>query len=92
MVITNQLKFCTTATVIESSFRYWIRDPVFPPSSPRLSFDHFTALKSLVAAEPGGSGLGLAIARQLADSNKWDVELLSSSSGGTKTVITIPRT
>jgi two-component system osmolarity sensor histidine kinase EnvZ len=54
-------------------------------------FRPFYRLEESRGSQTGGSGLGLAIVRQLADANKWSVELLSRQGGGTRAVLTIPR-
>ncbi len=38
----------------------------------------------------GSKGLGLAIVKQLADTNKWSVQLLPREGGGTNAILSIP--
>jgi len=53
-------------------------------------FRPFYRLEKSRGSKTGGSGLGLAIVRQLADANKWSVQLLPRPGGGTVAVLTIP--
>lgn len=65
--------------------------PGIPPALVEAVFRPFYRLEKSRGSGTGGSGLGLAIVRQLADANKWDVQLLPVSGGGTNAVVTIPR-
>lgn len=65
--------------------------PGIPPALVEAVFRPFYRLEKSRGSGTGGSGLGLAIVRQLADANKWDVQLLPVPGGGTKAVVTIPR-
>ncbi len=53
-------------------------------------FRPFHRLESSRNRRTGGSGLGLAIARQLADAQDWEIELLPRDRGGTVARIRIP--
>jgi two-component system osmolarity sensor histidine kinase EnvZ len=65
--------------------------PGIPSEFSEAVFRPFYRLEKSRGSGTGGSGLGLAIVRQLADANKWDVQLLQRPNGGTKAVITISR-
>lgn len=62
-----------------------------PSDQVEAVFRPFYRLEKSRGSKTGGSGLGLAIVRQLADANKWSVQLLPRPGGGTKAVLTIPR-
>jgi two-component system osmolarity sensor histidine kinase EnvZ len=66
------------------------RGPGIPPDQAEKVFQPFYRLESSRSSATGGSGLGLAIARQLADANGWQIELLAREGGGTEARLTIP--
>jgi len=66
------------------------RGPGIPAESLSLVFRPFYRLEKSRGSDTGGSGLGLAIVQQLADANKWNVELLSRPGGGTIAALTLP--
>lgn len=65
------------------------RGPGIPPHQCEAVFQPFYRLETSRSAATGGSGLGLAIARQLAQSNGWQVELLPRPEGGTEARLTL---
>ena len=65
--------------------------PGIPAEFIEAVFRPFYRLEKSRGSGTGGSGLGLAIARQLADANNWQVQLLPVSGGGTSAVLSIPR-
>lgn len=65
--------------------------PGIPAEQVEAVFRPFYRLEKSRGSKTGGSGLGLAIVRQLADANKWNVQLLPRQGGGTKAMLTIPR-
>ena len=65
--------------------------PGIPPELVEAVFRPFYRLEKSRGSGTGGSGLGLAIVRQLADANRWEVQLLPVPGGGTNAVLTIPR-
>lgn len=65
--------------------------PGIPQEYVEAVFRPFYRLEKSRGSNTGGSGLGLAIVKQLADANKWEVELLPHSGGGTSAVLTIPK-
>ena len=66
------------------------RGPGIPPDQVESVFRPFYRLEASRSTATGGSGLGLAIARQLADANRWKIELLPREGGGTEARLTIP--
>lgn len=66
--------------------------PGIPHEHAEAVFRPFYRLEKSRGSKTGGSGLGLAIVQQLADANKWKVELLPNPGGGTKAVLTMPCT
>jgi two-component system osmolarity sensor histidine kinase EnvZ len=60
------------------------RGPGIPPAEREKVFQPFYRLEPSRSAATGGSGLGLAIARQLAEANGWQLELLDRPGGGTE--------
>ncbi|WP_367280395.1 ATP-binding protein [Sulfuricaulis sp.] len=71
------------------------RGPGIPESEREAVFRPFHRLEPSRSAATGGSGLGLAVARQLAQANGWNIELLARPGGGTEarlTLATSPRT
>ncbi len=63
--------------------------PGIPPDQREAVFRPFHRLEQSRSSATGGSGLGLAIARQLADANGWQIELLPRQGGGTEARITV---
>jgi len=66
------------------------RGPGIPVDEVENVFRPFYRLESSRSVVTGGSGLGLAIARQLAEVNGWQIELLPREGGGTEARLTIP--
>ncbi len=66
------------------------RGPGIPADEVENVFRPFYRLESSRSSGTGGSGLGLAIARQLAQVNGWQIELLPRTGGGTEARLTIP--
>ncbi len=64
--------------------------PGIPDEHIKAVFRPFYRLEKSRGSGTGGSGLGLAIVKQLADANKWSVQLKSRSGGGTIAELTIP--
>ncbi len=64
--------------------------PGIPPDQLESVFRPFYRLEKSGGRKTGGSGLGLTIVRQLVDANKWHIQLLPNSGGGTMAVLTIP--
>jgi len=64
--------------------------PGIPEQHRRAVFRPFYRLEKSRGSGTGGSGLGLAIVKQLADANKWSVQLKPRSGGGTIAELTIP--
>jgi len=64
--------------------------PGIPDEHSEAIFRPFYRLEKSRGSGTGGSGLGLAIVKQLADANKWSVQLKSRSGGGTIAELTIP--
>jgi two-component system, OmpR family, osmolarity sensor histidine kinase EnvZ len=60
------------------------RGPGVPASEREKVFQPFYRLEPSRSTATGGSGLGLAVARQLADANGWQLELLERAGGGTE--------
>jgi len=54
-------------------------------------FRPFHRLENSRSRATGGSGLGLAIAKQLSDSNNWQIQLLPRVDGGTEARLQIPK-
>ncbi|MBU1424746.1 MAG: HAMP domain-containing protein [Gammaproteobacteria bacterium] len=65
------------------------RGPGIPAQELENVFRPFYRLESSRSNSTGGSGLGLAIARQLAEANGWNIELLLRPGGGTEAKLTI---
>jgi two-component system, OmpR family, osmolarity sensor histidine kinase EnvZ len=63
--------------------------PGIPAQLNEAVFQPFYRLETSRNTATGGSGLGLAIARQLAQSNGWEVELLPRPEGGTEARLTL---
>jgi two-component system osmolarity sensor histidine kinase EnvZ len=61
-----------------------------PEQHLKAVFQPFFRLETSRSSQTGGSGLGLAIVLQLANANKWKIELLPRSGGGTRAVLSIP--
>jgi len=61
-----------------------------PAEEVEAVFQPFYRLEKSRGSGTGGSGLGLAIVRQLADTNRWDVQLLPHRDGGTAATLVIP--
>ena len=79
----------------DSVIRVLDRGPGIPESEREAVFRPFHRLEPSRSAATGGSGLGLAVARQLAQANGWNIELLARAGGGTEarlTLATSPRT
>lgn len=66
------------------------RGPGIPADQAENVFRPFYRLESSRSSATGGSGLGLAIARQLADANGWQIQLLPREGGGTEARLVIP--
>lgn len=64
--------------------------PGIPSEHAEVVFRPFYRLEKSRSSKTGGSGLGLAIVRQLADANKWDIQLQPRDGGGTRAVLTLP--
>lgn len=60
------------------------RGPGIPDAEREKVFQPFYRLEPSRSTATGGSGLGLAVARQLADANGWELELLARAEGGTE--------
>lgn len=73
-----------------TEIRIMDRGPGIPVEHLQLVFRPFYRLEESRGSGTGGSGLGLAIVRQLADANKWNIELMPRDGGGTSAVLTIP--
>jgi len=63
------------------------RGPGIPEDQLEAVFRPFHRLDTARENRTGGSGLGLAIARQLADKNRWRIELKPRSGGGTCAIL-----
>ena len=59
------------------------RGPGIPAGEREKVFQPFYRLEPSRSVATGGSGLGLAVARQLAEANDWQLELLDRPGGGT---------
>ncbi|MCK4709920.1 MAG: HAMP domain-containing protein, partial [Gammaproteobacteria bacterium] len=68
------------------------KGPGIPLQYSETVFRPFYRLEKSRGSGTGGSGLGLAIVKQLADANKWNVQLKPGIDGGTNAVLTIPST
>lgn len=66
------------------------RGPGIPVGEREAVFRPFHRLETSRNRRTGGSGLGLAIARQLAEAQCWNIELLPRDGGGTIARIRIP--
>ncbi len=66
------------------------RGPGIPSEQLASVFRPFYRLEKSRGSGTGGTGLGLAIVKQLADANKWQIELVRRSGGGTSAVLTLP--
>lgn len=64
--------------------------PGIPVDYREAVFRPFYRLEKSRGSGTGGSGLGLAIVKQLADVNKWNVQLKPGADGGTCAMLTIP--
>jgi two-component system osmolarity sensor histidine kinase EnvZ len=62
-----------------------------PSDQQEAVFRPFHRLENSRSRATGGSGLGLAIAKQLSDSNHWQIQLLSREDGGTEARLEIPK-
>jgi two-component system osmolarity sensor histidine kinase EnvZ len=65
------------------------RGPGIPEAERESVFRPFYRLEASRSTATAGSGLGLAIARQLAQANGWQIELLARSGGGTEARLTL---
>ena len=64
--------------------------PGIPEAERELVFRPFYRIEQSRNSDSGGSGLGLPVARQLAEVNGWDLQLLPCPQGGTDAVLRIP--
>ena len=78
---------CNTEAIV---IRVLDRGPGIPADQVENVFRPFYRLESSRSSATGGSGLGLAIARQLADANGWQIQLLPRDGGGTEARLVIP--
>ncbi len=61
-----------------------------PPDEQDRVFEPFYRIDKSRTLDSGGSGLGLAIAKQLADSNNWNIRLDETPGGGLTATLIIP--
>lgn len=66
------------------------RGPGIPEDQLTAVFEPFHRVDRSRSPATGGSGLGLAIVRQLADANRWQVELKLRAGGGLEAWLTLP--
>jgi two-component system osmolarity sensor histidine kinase EnvZ len=66
------------------------RGPGIPDRDKEAVFRPFFRLELSRSRETGGSGLGLAVARQLAETNGFDIRLEDRPGGGTTAIVTLP--
>jgi two-component system osmolarity sensor histidine kinase EnvZ len=76
-------------TADHTEIRVLDRGPGIPEAAREAVFRPFYRLEPSRSTATGGSGLGLAIARQLAQANVWQIELLARSGGGTEARLTL---
>ncbi len=79
------------STIEEIKIQIIDQGPGIPQEHIEAVFRPFYRLEKSRSSTTGGSGLGLAIVKQLADANRWNIQLLPNPKGGTIAVITIPR-
>ena len=86
----KKIKLQYDCTEGSSVIRILDRGPGIPADEIDNVFRPFYRLESSRNTITGGSGLGLAIAKQLAEVNGWQLELLARENGGTEARLTIP--
>jgi two-component system, OmpR family, osmolarity sensor histidine kinase EnvZ len=64
--------------------------PGIPKAERELVFQPFYRIEKSRNSASGGSGLGLAVARQLAEVNGWELDLLPGPGVGTEAVLRMP--
>ena len=87
----NDVELTCECGAADCVIRVLDRGPGIPPEEVENVFRPFYRLESSRSTATGGSGLGLAIARQLAEVNGWQIELLPREGGGTEARLTIPQ-
>jgi signal transduction histidine kinase len=65
--------------------------PGIPEADRRRVFERFVRLDDARTRDAGGSGLGLAIVAELVAAHGGTVTVASSSLGGTRVEVTLPR-
>ena len=65
------------------------RGPGIPDDQLAIVFEPFHRVDAARSPAIGGAGLGLAIVRQLADANRWQVELKPRAGGGLEAWLTL---
>jgi two-component system osmolarity sensor histidine kinase EnvZ len=68
------------------------RGPGIPEDQLAVVFEPFHRIDAARSPAKGGAGLGLAIVRQLAEANRWRVELKRREGGGLEAWLTLPVT
>ncbi len=68
------------------------RGPGIPEDQLAVVFEPFHRIDAARSPATGGAGLGLAIVRQLAEANRWRVELRRREGGGLEAWLTLPGT